>query len=65
MITLNEDAKPDLVATTNTCAFIVTHAGVVGNQVLYIQFPRVDFKEGESHDFTFTLANINGKLCQA
>lgn len=65
MITLNENAKPEVKASTAMCAFIVNNAGVVGHQVVYINFPRVDFKEGESHDFTFTLANINGKLCQA
>jgi hypothetical protein len=65
MITLNEDAKPEMKAFTNTCAFIVQNAGTIGTNILYINFPGVDIKEGEQYDFTFTLANINGKLCQA
>lgn len=66
MITLNEDAKPELKSFTNTCAFIVQNAGKIPQQnILYINFPGVYLKEGESHEFTFTLANINGQLCQA
>ena len=64
MITLNEEAKPESKASTNTCAFITQN--YLGTQhVLYITIPRVELKEGEKHTFTFTLENKNGQLLEA